>query len=264
MSTGQRPWALVTGASSGIGKELAREFLENGFDVLAVADSDLIYDAVAELDDGARVGAYQCDLATRKGVEALCEHLRSSGRPLAAAAINAGVGVGGRFLQNSLDEELSMIALNVSSVVHLTKYILADMVARGEGKILFTSSVAADTPNPNLAVYAATKAFVQSFAQGVRDEVKDTGVTITSLQPGPTETRFFERAHMEDTKVGAAKKDDPAQVARQGFKAMMEGKDHVVAGGLKNKLQTTMSKVLPEKWQTHSAGKQAEPRSAHH
>ena len=136
------------------------------------------------------------------------------------------------------------------------------MVAHNEGRVLYTSSIAADAPGPFEAVYAASKAFVQSFAEAIRNELKDTDITITSLQPGPTDTKFFERAGMEDTKVGAAKKDDPAVVAKEGFEALMAGKDHVVAGSMKNKVQSTMSKVVPETTAAEMHRKQAEPGGA--
>lgn len=268
--TTARKWGLVTGASSGIGKELAREFVKNNFDVLIVADSDRIYDAAVELQneglEGCHVEAYQCDLTSYDAVEGLCQHLENSDRVLDAAAINAGVGVNGAFIDNALSEELKMIALNVNATVHLSKRILSKMVKQGEGRVLLTSSVAADYPSPYLTVYAATKSFIQSFAQGVRVELKDTGVTVTALQPGATDTDFFERAHMEDTPIGQAEKDDPAKVAHQGFEAMMKGKDHVVAGSFQNKIQTGVNKLMPEGWLAEQSASKSEPGAAakHH
>src|SRR3954468_18498035 len=147
------------------------------------------------------------------------------GRPVDAIALNAGVGVGGPFVDTDLEAELRLIALNVSSVVQLSKYMLRDMVSRGEGRILYTSSIAAEMPAPFEAVYGASKAFDLSFAEALRNEMKDTGVTVTALQPGPTDTNFFHRAGLDATKAGQDKKDDPAQVAQQGYDAMMAGKD---------------------------------------
>jgi short-subunit dehydrogenase len=264
MDTSTRPLAVVTGASSGIGYELAKQFAENGFDLVVAAEDDGIADAARTLEPfGAQGYSVQVDLATYEGVERLYETVRATGRPVDAIAINAGVGVGGDFARETrLEDELRLIALNVTSSVHLAKRALEDMVPRGKGRILFTSSVAATMPGPYEAAYAASKAFVQSFAQAIRQELKDTGVTVTSLMPGPTETEFFERAGMEDTRVGTAKKDDPADVARDGFEALMAGKDHVVAGSVKNKIQATAAKVMPETSKAKAHGKLAEPGSA--
>jgi short-subunit dehydrogenase len=256
-------FAVVTGASSGIGFELAKQFAKNGFDLMIVAEDEDIFDAASEIESlGARVEPVQIDLAEEGGVDEFYERILSFGSPVDAIAINAGVGVGGPFLENDIEDEINIINLNVISTVRLAKYVLKDMVARDGGRVLFTSSIAADAPGPFEAIYAASKAFVQSFAEAVRNELKDTGITITSLQPGPTETRFFERAGMEDTRVGAAKKDDPADVAKEGFDALMSGKDHVVAGSMKNKVQSTMSKVVPETTAAEIHRKQAEPGSA--
>jgi len=196
---------------------------------------------------GAKVETVQTDLATYDGVETLYNKIKATGRPVEAIAINAGVGVGGDFARETdLKDELNLINLNVVSSVHLAKRVVKDMVERGNGRILFTSSIAALMPGPFEAVYAASKAFVHSFSEGLRNELKDTGVTVTALMPGPTDTNFFHRADMDDTKVGASKKDDPALVAKQGFDALMAGKDDIIAGSLKTKLQGMVSKVLPE------------------
>ena len=256
-------FAVVTGASSGIGFELAKQFAKNGFDLLIVAEDEGIFDAASELETlGAKVDAVQIDLAEEGGVDEFYEKISDAGTPVDAVAINAGVGVGGPFLENDIEDEVELINLNVVSTVRLAKYVLKDMVARDEGRVLFTSSIAADAPGPYEAIYAASKAFVQSFAEAVRHELKDTGITITSLQPGPTDTNFFQRAGMMDTKVGAGKKDDPAVVAKEGFDALMAGKDHIVAGSMKNKMQSTMSKVIPETAAAEMHAKQAEPGSA--
>jgi short-subunit dehydrogenase len=240
-------FAVVTGASSGIGLELAKQFATHGYDLLVVAEDTGIEGAAASLRSlGARVDAVQADLATHEGVHALVERIEAAGRPVDAVAINAGVGVGGPFIETDLDAELNLINLNIVSTVHLAKHVLKKMAARGEGRVLFTSSIAAEMPGPFEAVYAASKAFVQSFSEALRNELKDTNVSVTALQPGPTETNFFHRAEMDDTRVGAGKKDDAAEVARQGFEAMLAGKDHVVAGSIKNKLQSTMAQITPE------------------
>ena len=256
-------FAVVTGASSGIGFELAKQFAKNGFDLVIVAEDEGIFDAATEIESlGAKVEALQIDLAEEDGVDELYGRITEVGAPVDAIAINAGIGVGGPFLENDIEDEINIINLNVISTVRLAKLVLQEMAARNEGRVLFTSSIAADAPGPYEAVYAASKAFVQSFAEAVRNELEDTGITITSLQPGPTDTRFFERAGMMDTKVAAAKKDDPAVVAKEGFDALMAGKDHVVAGSMKNKMQSTMSKVIPETAAAEMHSKQTEPGSA--
>ena len=259
----QAPYAVITGASSGIGFELARQFAEHGFDLLVTAESEHIEEAAGRLRSlGARVESVRADLAEYDGVETLYERIRASGRPVDAIAINAGVGVGGPFIENDLDAELKLIALNVDSVVHLAKRVVRDMVARDEGRILFTSSIAAEGPAPFEAVYGASKAFVQSFAEALRNELEDTSIVVTALQPGATETNFFHRAGMEDTKVGAGRKSDPADVARQGFEALMAGKDHVVAAMAKEEVMVALGKVTPETVKAEQHRKLSEPGSA--
>jgi uncharacterized protein len=260
---GVKPLAVVTGASSGIGYELARQFAQHDFDLLVAAEDADIHQAARMFEtDGAQVTAVQVDLASYDGVEQLFAAIQAAGRPVEAIAINAGVGVGGAFItETALDDELNMINLNITSTVHLAKRVLPTMVARGSGKVLFTSSIAALMPGPFYAVYAASKSFVQSFAEALRNELKDTGVTITALQPGATDTEFFARADMEDTKAGAGSKMDPADVAREGFAALMAGKDHVVTGAM-NKVQAVMSKVMTDEQKAEIHRKQTEPGSA--
>ncbi len=259
-----RPLAVVTGASNGIGYELAKQFAQNGFDLLVTATGPSINEAAKAFEGlGAKVETVQADLATYDGVEALYNEIKATDRPVDAIAINAGVGVGGDFARETdLKDELNLINLNVVSSVHLAKRVVKDMVERGNGRILFTSSIAALMPGPFEAVYSASKAFVHSFSEGLRNELKDTGVTVTALMPGPTDTNFFHRAEMDDTKVGASKKDDPAEVAKQGFDALMAGKDDLIAGSLKTKLQGTVSKVLPETANAELHRKLSEPGSA--
>ena len=243
-----RPLVLVTGASTGIGLELARVFADNGFDLILTAEDDKLAAAEASLaGNSAEVRTVRADLSTYDGVERLWSAVAADGRPLDAVALNAGIGVNGDFTRDiPLEDDLQLIAVNVNAVVHLAKRVLPGMVERGAGRVLITSSVAATMPGPYYATYAASKAFLQSFAQAIRFELKDTGVTVTALQPGPTETDFFERAGMEDTKVADADKDDPAEVARDGFEALMAGKDHVIAGSGKNTAQVAGAKLLPE------------------
>ncbi|MEV7398087.1 SDR family NAD(P)-dependent oxidoreductase [Aeromicrobium sp. NPDC092404] len=242
---GRRPLGLVTGASSGIGEGLAREMVSNGFDLVVVAEDEGIVDIAAELSDLADVQALRADLATRSGNDMVTDFLAQQGRPVAAAAINAGIGVHGRLVETELDDHLRLIALNIVSAVHLGRWVAKDMVTNGGGRLLFTSSVASQMPGPFYTTYAASKSFIQSFALGLREELQDTAVTVTSLMPGPTDTDFFERAGMDGTKVAEGPKDDPADVAKAGFAAMMAGDDHVVTGW-RNKLQSAAAGVLPD------------------
>jgi short-subunit dehydrogenase len=187
----------------------------------------------------------------------------ADGRPVDAIALNAGIGAGGAFVTDTrLGDELRLIDLNVRSTVHLAKLVLPEMVARNRGKVLFTSSVASTLPGAFQAVYNASKSFVQSFALAIRNELKGTGITITALMPGATETEFFERAEMEDTAVGAAEKDDPALVALQGYEALVAGKERVVGGSFKNKAQVAASRALPDSVKAEMHRKMAEPGSA--
>lgn len=256
-------FAVVTGASSGIGLELAKLFAEHGYDLLVTAESARIDDAAAELRArSVQVTSVRADLRTSEGVDSLYHRIKTAGRPVDAIAINAGVGVGGPFLETDLRDELDLIALNIDAVVHLSKHILKDMVARGEGRVLYTASIASEMPAPFEAVYGASKAFVLSFAQAIRNELKDTNITITALQPGATETDFFHRAGMDDTKVGTDVKSDPADVARAGFEAMMAGKDHVVAAMAKERVMNTLGHVTPDTMLAESHRKLSEPGSA--
>ena len=261
-----RPLAAVTGASSGIGLELARQFASNGFDVIAAAEDDAIFPRARELSaaTGGSVEPVQVDLATPGGVDELYARILGSGRSLDAIALNAGIGAGGAFATDTaLADELRLVDLNVRSTVHLAKHVVADMATRGEGRILFTSSIAATMPGAYQAVYNASKSFVQSFALALRAELKGTGVSVTSLMPGPTDTEFFERADMLDTRVGASDgKDDPADVARDGFEALMAGKERVVSASLSTKLQGRGSRFIPDSAKAALHARMAEPGSA--
>ncbi len=247
-----RPLAVVTGASSGIGEALAAELADKGYDLLVVAENEEITRAPAALErPGAQVTAMQVNLSKPSEVDALAAKIKKLNRPVAVLAMNAGVGVSGGFAEDTtLEDQLTVVDLNVRSAVHLTKLMVPDMVAQAQGRLLFTSSIAATAPAPFQAVYHASKAFLQSFAQGLREELKETGVTVTAAMPGPTETNFFERAGMTDTKLGAGPKDKASTVAKEAVQAMLAGKDHVVTGSLRNKAQTVVGHLLPDRMLT--------------
>ena len=258
-----RQLAVVTGASNGIGFELAKQFARHGYDVVLAAEDAAVEAAAAEVQAlGGRATAVQVDLATFDGCEELYRRAGAEGRPVEALALNAGVGVGGPFLETSLEEELRLIALNCNHTVHLSKRFAKDMVARGRGRVLVTSSIAAQMPAPFEAVYGASKAFGLMFAEALRNELKDTGVTVTALQPGPTETNFFHRAGMDDTRVGQSGSKDTAEaVAKQGFEGLIAGRDHVVAASVSNKLQSVLLEIMPETMKAELHRKLSEPGS---
>lgn len=240
--------ALVTGASSGIGYELAKELAQRGYDLVVCSAGDRLEGAAEEFRaHGVNVIAVNGDLATREGVDLLWERVSSLGRPVDVACLNAGVGVGGLFDETDLEEELNMVQLNCVGTVHLAKHVVRQMKRLDAGKILFTASIAGEMVAPREAVYAATKAFVLSFAHSLRYELRDTGLTITALQPGPTDTDFFHRAGMDDTEVGQKGKSESSagDVARQGIDALMDGKDHVYAASMTTKLEGMLANVVP-------------------
>ena len=247
MSEHQRSFAVVTGGSNGIGFELARQFLRNGFDVLIAAqDAAHLDEARGQLSaGGGTVTCWAGDLGREDQVDALYAAIREAGRPVDALCVNAGFGLGGSFAETDLKRELSMIDVNVRGAVQLTKLVLKDMVARDAGRILFTSSIAATMPDPFEAVYGGTKVFLRWFGEALHEELKGTGVSVTVLMPSMTETNFFPRAEMMDTKAGTANKDDPAVVAKAGFDALMAGRDKVTPT-LKNKIMGAVADLLPD------------------
>lgn len=222
--------AVVTGASNGIGLELARVFARNGFDLFIIGGEDGIDAAASHLrSTGARVDATRADLATSQGVRDVYERMASLGRPIDVMAINAGVNVGGRFVERSLEEDLDLINLGVVSSVVLAKLVLRDMVQRNHGRVLFTS-IAVNTPAPLGAVYGASKAFIEALTQALHTELRGTNVTVTALQPG----------------APGATTDDPAAIARDAFDALMAGKDQIVTAAPVNVTPATPAEQHPK------------------
>jgi short-subunit dehydrogenase len=260
MNSNPRPFAIVTGASSGIGYELAKLCAENGYDLLVAADKPEINEAAEAFRAlGVTVEAVEADLATLEGVDRL--YAAAEGRPVDALLANAGHGLGKGFLDQDFDEVRHVIDTNITGTIYLLQKVGREMRARGQGRILITGSIAGFMPGTYQAVYNGTKAFIDSFSFALRAELKDAGVTVTCLMPGATETDFFERADMLDTKVGTQEKDDPAKVAKDGFDAMLNGEGDVVSGW-KNKLQTTLATVTPSGVLAEQHRKLAEPGSA--
>jgi short-subunit dehydrogenase len=259
MTVHTRPLAIVTGASAGIGYELAKCCAEQGFDLLVAADQPSIHDAAQDFRAlGVAVAAIEADLATLTGVDRL--YAATNGRPVEALFANAGHGLGHGFLDQNFDDVRHVIDTNITGTIYLIQQVGREMRARGQGRILITGSIAGFIPGTFQAVYNGTKAFIDSFSFALRNELQDTGVTVMCLMPGPTETEFFARADMLDTKVGQQEKDDPAEVARAGFDAMMQGEGDVVTGW-KNKLHSTLANVTPASILAEQHRKMAEPRS---
>jgi short-subunit dehydrogenase len=262
MATQPRPLAVVTGASSGIGLELAKIAAQEGHDLIVVADEPQIENAAMELRaHGTTVDARQTDLSSLQNVEDFYRFIVETGRPVDILLANAGRGLGRGFLDQDLEKALHVVDTNITGTIALVHMIGNEMRTRGKGRILITGSIAGFIPGTYQAVYNGTKAFLNSFSFALREELEGTGVSVSCLMPGPTETRFFERAHMLDTAVGQAKKDDPAMVARQGFDSMMDNEGDVVTGW-KNKFQTAIANITPAGMLAGQHAKTAAPGSA--
>jgi short-subunit dehydrogenase len=262
-TSSRRKFAVVTGASTGIGYELAKQFAENDYDLIVASEEGAIVESAQALRQiGGDVTACKVDLTKPAGVKRLYAEIQRAGRNVDALALNAGVAVHGDFTRdNAWEKELNLINLNVTSVVHLAKLVLPDMVKVGRGRVLITSSIAALMPGPMYATYAASKSFLLSFAEAIHAELEGTGVTVTALMPGATETEFFRRAGMEDTKVGSAKKDSAELVARQGYQAMMAGRDHVIGGSITNQLQGFATRFLSDHQRAELQRQQTAPKN---
>jgi short-subunit dehydrogenase len=255
-------YALITGATSGIGSELAKLFAADGFNLVIVSrNQGKLDEKAAELRrNGISVMPIAKDLFDPEEAFALYADLKSQNITIDVLVNDAGQGVYGEFEETDIDRELDIINLNISSLVVLTKLFLKDMTDRQSGKILNLASIASKTPGPWQAVYHGTKAFVLSFSEAIREELRDTGVTVTALMPGVTDTDFFHKADMEESKAAQDKKAmaDPADVAKDGYEALMAGKDKVISG-LKNKIQMAMSNVLPDTTLAHQINEQQKP-----
>jgi short-subunit dehydrogenase len=254
-----RELALVTGASSGIGHELAICCAKHGYDLVVAADEPMIHDAADRFRSfGSQVKAVQADLSTVEGVEEL--YAAIGGRPVGALLANAGRGLGHGFLDQDFAEVRKVIDTNITGTICLIQKVGRDMRSAGRGRILITGSIAGYMPGTFQAVYNGTKAFIDSFSFALRNELKDTGVTVTCLMPGATETEFFQRAGLVDTKVGQAEKDNPTDVAETGFQAMLRGDGDIVSGW-KNKLQTALASITPSAILAEQHRAMAEPGS---
>ena len=262
MATQARPLAVVTGASTGIGFELAKLCAQKGFNLVIAADEPEIRDAATTLRGlGATVDAVEVDLSKQDGCDKLIAAI--GGRPVASLLANAGRGLGRAFLDQDWNDIRRVIDTNVTGTLYLIHHVGQTMKARGEGRIMIVGSIAGFMPGTFQAVYNGTKALLDSFAFALRAELTGTGITVTCLMPGATETEFFERADMLDTKVGTEKKMPADEVARQGFDAMMRGDGDVVTGW-QNKLQAALSHVLPSTTTAEMHRKMAAPGTAKH
>ncbi len=260
-----RQFAIVTGASSGIGLSLAKELAGRDYDLAICSSGERLQAAAEELRSrGGQVIEVQADLATQDGVKHFWTEVSALGRNIDIACINAGVGVGGLFAETDLDAELKMIYLNCAGTVQLAKYVVQHMLGRNEGRILITASIAGEMVAPREAIYAATKAFDLSFAHSLRYELRETGISVTALQPGPTDTDFFHRAGMDNTEVGSEGKTEsqPDDVAHQGIEALLSGKDHVYAASAKTKVEGMLANVTPGRVKGAMHEKMARPKAS--
>lgn len=260
--TNNQKFALITGATTGIGYELAKLFAKDKYNLIIVSRSQDEMDIRAQefRQEGIEVITIAKDLFKREEAFALCDEIQNRGLQVDVLVNNAGQGAYGLFKDNDIERELSIIDLNIAATVIITKYFVKQMAARNSGKILNLASIASTTPGPWQTVYHGTKAFVLSFSESLRSELKDTDITVTALLPGATDTDFFNKADMNASKIVQDKDNlaDAADVAKDGYDALMAGKDKVVSG-FKNKLQVTMSHILPDTMVAEQTKNQQEP-----
>jgi short-subunit dehydrogenase len=253
-----RKLAIVTGASSGIGLEIAKLAAQDGYDLIVAADTPFVEAGPALKDFGVDVQEIEADLATQQGLDQLLGAV--GGREVDVLVANAGHGLGHGFLDQSPSEWQHIINTNITGTLLLIQPIVKRMVERGQGRVLITGSIAGHMAGTFQAVYNGSKAFIDSFSAALNEEIKDSGVTVTCLKPGATETEFFHRAELDDTKVGQAKKDDPADVAKAGWAAMQKGEPAVIYG-LKNKMQVAGAAMMTDATTAKMHRAQAEPGS---
>lgn len=223
--------AMITGASSGIGLEIAKRLGAQGFHLAISSSSSKIIEAKHALEKtGATVHAYQADASTYEGVENFWQFTKALGHPIDIAVLNAGIGLGGAFIDNSFEDDKRVIDINITGTIHMAKRVVHAMVPRKTGKILIVSSISATTPTPFETVYGPSKAFGFMFAESLREELRGTGVSVTALLPGATNTQFHKNAGMASSKLDQGPKNDVELVAQQGVEALMAGLDHVVGG----------------------------------
>jgi short-subunit dehydrogenase len=251
--------AIVTGASSGIGLEIAKLAAKDGYDLVVAADTPFVEAGPALKNLGVDVREVEGDLSSQHGVDRLLSEIGE--RDVDVLVANAGHGLGHGFLDQSPQEWQHIINTNITGTLLLIQPVVQKMVERGHGKVLITGSIAGHMAGTFQAVYNGTKAFIDSFAAALNEELRDSGVSVTCLKPGATETEFFHRAEMEDTKVGQAKKDDPADVAKAGWQAMLKGEASIIYG-LKNKMQVAAAEVMTDATTAKLHRAQAEPGSA--
>jgi short-subunit dehydrogenase len=255
-------YALITGATSGIGYELAKLFAQDQYNLVLVARNQQELDATASefrQQYGVDVVVMAKDLFRREAPFEVYEQVKAQGLRVEALVNDAGQGQYGEFVETDINRELDIIQLNIGAYVVLTKFFLQEMVARGEGKILQVSSIGGELPGPLQSVYHGTKAFVTSFTEAIREETKDKGVSITALLPGVTDTDFFNKADMQESKILDSKLSDPAKVAKDGYQALMKGDDKIVSG-LKNKALIATSNVVPDTMLAEQMNKMQQPR----
>jgi short-subunit dehydrogenase len=260
----ENKYALITGATSGIGYELAKLFAKDQYNLVIVSRDQQELERRAEefRQHGVEVISIARDLFNREESFALYDEVRNRGIQINVLVNDAGQGLYGKFQDTDIQRELNIIELNISSLVILTKCFLKEMVQRNEGKILNLASIASKVPGPWQSVYHGTKAFVLSFSEAIREELRETNITVTALMPGVTDTDFFNKADMQSSKAvqDESKMADPADVARDGYEALMAGKDKVISG-IKNKLQVGMSNLMPDSTVAHQMNEQQKPAS---
>lgn len=255
-------FAVITGASTGIGFELATLAAKDGYDILVVADEALINDAARDFEQfGTQVQAVEADLSTIEGVDKLLG--ATNGRRVDVLCANAGRGLGHGFLEQKVEDWRHVVETNITGTIYLLQKVLPDMVARNEGKVLVVGSVAGYIPGAFQAVYNGTKAFIDSFTEALRNELKDAnGVTISTLMPGPVDTEFFARGDLLDTQVGSdPNKRSAEDVAADGWKALNSGKPSIFSGWT-TKIQGVLANVVPGSVLAEQHRKMAEPGSA--